>query len=176
MTYNTFEANNISSMVGDQIYTVANLHNMHTENLHAGQFMSCSFMLYLQQFIWIMTFFKWMCFNSKIFLLEYALPSLLDPFIDVSSKLPPLLDFQHCVSPTSLNLITFQNIRFSLPLLRRPIWCLYIQPSPIILTFICDQILSGIATSIIFDIAKEGIQDKDYNSPIIDKMLHEFQF
>ena len=46
-----------------------------------------------------------------------------------------------------------------------------------ILTFICDQILFEIATSIIFDIAKEeGIQDEDYNSPVIDKLLREFQF
>ena len=87
-----------------------------------------------------------------------------------------MFDLQHCVSPKYLNLITFQYRRFSLSLLRRPIWCLYIQPSPVILTFICDQILSEIATSIIFYIEKEeGIQDKDYNSPVIDKLLREFQ-
>ena len=45
------------------------------------------------------------------------------------------------------------------------------------MTFICDQILSEITTSIIFDIAKEeGFQDEDYKSPVIDNLLREFQF
>ena len=46
-----------------------------------------------------------------------------------------------------------------------------------ILTFICDQILSEITTSIIFYIAKEeGLQAEDYMSPVIDNLLREFQF
>ena len=45
------------------------------------------------------------------------------------------------------------------------------------MTFICDQILSEITNSIIFDIAKEeGLQDEDYKSPVIDNLLREFHF
>ena len=41
-----------------------------------------------------------------------------------------------------------------------------------ILTFICDKILSELTTSIIFDIAKEeGLQAGDYISPVIDTLL-----
>ena len=50
-----------------------------------------------------------------------------------------------------------------------------IYPSPVILTFICDQILSEITTSMIFDIAKEeGLQDEAYKSPVIDNLRREF--
>ena len=168
MDCNTFEVNNILSMSEDQDDTIDSLHNMHAENMHAGQFMPNSFsfnywnMVYLQQFLWIMDFFQRVCLNSKIFLLEDAPSSPMDSFKDVSSKLHPLKDFQHCVSPKSLNLIIFQKRSFSLSLLRWPIWCLSIQPSPMILNFICDQILSEITTSIIFDIAKEeGMQAED---------------
>ena len=51
-------------------------------------------------------------------------------------------------------------------------WHLTIQPSPIVLSFICDQIVSEIVTSIIFGIAKEeGIQGLDYNLSVIVKFL-----
>ena len=45
------------------------------------------------------------------------------------------------------------------------------------MSLICDQIISEIATSIIFGIAREeGIHDEEYISPMIDKFLREFQF
>ena len=105
-------------------------------------------------------------------MLEYAPPSLLDSYTIVRPNLYPLINPQQCVSAKSFSLITFQNRIFPFSILRQPIWCFSIYPSPIILTFICDQILSEITTSIIFDIAKEeGLQDEDYKSPVIDNLL-----
>ena len=99
----------------------------------------------------------------------------LDSPIDVTPRLSLFPKFHHLLVPNLLQLITFQNRSFSL--LTWPIQHLSIQPSPIILSFICDQIITEIANSIIFGIAREeGIHDEEYISPMIDKLLREFQF
>ena len=119
-----------------------------------------------------MAFFQHAYFTSKVFLLEFDPSSPMDSFIDMSSKLLPWIEFQHYVSLKSLHLITFHKRRFLVSLLGQPIWSLSIHPSPVILTFICDQILSEITNSIIFYIAKEeGLQAGDYNSPVIDTLV-----
>ena len=82
----------------------------------------------------------------------------LDSPIDVTPKLSIFPKFHHLLVPNSLQLITFQNR--SLSLSTWPIRHLSIQPSPVILSFICDQIITEIANSIIFGIAREeGIHD-----------------
>ena len=104
-----------------------------------------------------------------------ALADDLDSPIDVTPRLSIFPEFHHLLVPNSLQLITFQNRSFSLS--TWPIRHLSIQPSPIILNFICDQIITEIANSIIFGIAREeGIHDEEYISPVIDKLLREFQF
>ena len=122
-------------------------------------------MLYFQHIFWIMVFFQWVFNSNKVFLLG-APSSLLDS-TSRSSRFPEVHQ--------SLQLITLQNRSFSL--LKWPTRHLYLQPAPIVLRLICDQIISEIATSIIFGIAKEeGIHDEEYISPVLDKLLREFKF
>ena len=175
MNNNYSEVNNIVSMIEDQEYSIDS--SIFEENTQTNNLISDSFKVFLQQFFWLFASLKSVCCKSKLCMLDYAPPSLLDTFINASSTLSPLLDLQHCVPSKSLRLITFQNKFFSVSIVLWPIWCLSIYPSPIILTFIHDQILSKITTSIIFDIAKEeGLHDEDYKSPVIDNLLWEFQF
>ena len=110
-------------------------------------------------------FLQWVFNNNKVFLL-CALSSLLDS-TSRSSRLP---EVHQSLVPKSLQLITLQNRSFSL--LKWPTQHLYLQPAPIVLRLICDQIISEIATSIIFGIVKEeGIHDEEYISPMLDKLL-----
>ena len=95
-----------------------------------------------------------------------ALANDLDSPIDVIPRLSILPEFHHLLIPNSFQPITFQNRSFFL--LTWPIRHLSIQPSPIILSLICDQIITEIANSIIFGIVREAdIHDEEYISPMI---------
>ena len=96
-----------------------------------------------QQMFWIMVFFQQAFNRSNLFLLDAPADDLDSP-IDVTPKLSILPKFHHLLVQNSLQSITFQNRNFSL--LTWPIQYLSIQPSPIRLSLICDQLLLKLPT------------------------------
>ncbi len=108
MSTNTSKVSNM--MQDDQDYSTENY--VYEEISHYAKLKSDSFMVFLQIFFWLFSFCKSVCCNSKLLMLDYAPPSLMDSLTFVSSNFSPLLELQHCVSSKPLSLITFQNRSF----------------------------------------------------------------
>lgn len=123
---------------------------------------------------WIMEVFQYIFNCSKVPMLDAPVPSL-DSFSNMVPRFIVLPESHNLLVPNSFQSMIFQDRSFSL--LSWPIGLVSFDCSSTILSHIGDKIISEIATSIIFGIAREeGILDEECISLIIDNLLREFQF